>query len=226
MTRRLLAEALGTAFLLIAVVGSGIMGDSLSGGNVAVALLANSIATGVALYVLITIFGPVSGAHFNPAVTIGFLIRGDIEMPAAGAYILVQIGAGILGVWATHLMFELDIFQTSTTLRTGTSQWWAEIVATFGLMLTILGGLAARPSAVPMLVACYITGAYWFTASTSFANPAVTIARSLTDTFAGILPGNMPMFIVMQLVGVTTAVFTARAVFRPSEAHTYQPNDE
>ncbi|MEM8631722.1 MAG: MIP/aquaporin family protein [Pseudomonadota bacterium] len=216
MERKLLAEGFGTAFLLIAVVGSGIMAETLSGGNTGVALLANSIATGAALYVLISIFGPVSGAHFNPAVTFGFLLRGDIPRGEAAAYVAVQIVAGVLGVWSTHLMFDLAIFQTSGTVRSGPGQWWAEAVATFGLMLTILGGLAARPAAVPALVAAYITGAYWFTASTSFANPAVTIARSFTDTFAGILPGHMPAFIIVQLLGAALAVLLAPRIFGKS----------
>lgn len=207
MTRKLLAEALGTAFLLIGVVGSGIMGANLSGGNTALALLANAIATGCILYAIITTLAPISGAHFNPAVTLAFLLRREIPLREALAYIPVQILAGILGVWACHVMFELPILQLSTTARTGPAQWVSEVIATFGLLFVIIGGLRARPEAVPALVALYITGAYWFTASTSFANPAVTLARSLTDTFAGIRPLDAPMFIAMQLIGVAAAAF-------------------
>ena len=203
MIQKLGAEALGTAFLLIGVVGSGIMGETLADGNTAIALLANAIATGAMLYVIITVLGPISGAHFNPAVTLAFYLRGDIEAKSAAAYVPVQIIGGILGVWATHLMFDQPILQTSQTLhRTGVAQWWSEIVATFGLLFVIFGGLRSKPDAIPALVAMYITGAYWFTSSTSFANPAVTIARGLSDTFAGIYPGHIMMFIVMQIIGV------------------------
>ena len=215
MLNKLLAEAFGTAFLLIGVVGSGIMAAALSPDNTGVALLANAIATGCILYVIITLLGPISGAHFNPAVTVAFLIRGEIAASAALAYIAVQIAAGILGVWIAHLMFELPVLQLSTTIRSGPSQWLSEIVATFGLVFVILGGIRHAPAAIPTLVGLYITGAYWFTSSTSFANPAVTIARSLSDTFAGILPGNMPMFIVMQLIGASIAVWIARRLFAP-----------
>lgn len=205
--QKLLAEGLGTAFLLIGVVGSGIMGAALADGNVAIALLANAIATGCILYVIITTLGPVSGAHFNPAVTLAFLLRGEIAPRDAVPYIAVQIIGGILGVWATHVMFDLSILQASTTSRTGISQWFSEIIATFGLLFVIFGGLKSRPDAVPTLVALYITGAYWFTSSTSFANPAVTIARGFSDTFAGIQPAHIPMFIAMQVVGVGIAAF-------------------
>ena len=211
--KRLLAEGLGTGFLLATVVGSGIMADRLSGGNVAVALLGNTIPTGAILVVLITIFGPVSGAHFNPAVTLAFWMRKEIEAAEALAFVAVQIAAGILGVWAAHLMFAEPLFQLSTTNRTGPDQWFAEIVATFGLVLIIFGGIRHRAEAVPMLVGLYITAAYWFTASTSFANPAVTIARSLSDTFAGINPAHAPGFIVAQLIGAAIAVLVARLVF-------------
>jgi glycerol uptake facilitator-like aquaporin len=213
MFKKLVAEAIGTAFLLIGVVGSGIMADALSPDNTGVALLANAIATGCILYVIITLLGPISGAHFNPAVSLAFMLRGELSVAHALPYIIVQISAGIVGVWIAHLMFDLTVLQTSTTLRTGASQWVSEIVATFGLLFVILGGLRHAPTAIPTLVAIYITGAYWFTSSTSFANPAVTIARSLTDTFAGILPGNMPMFIVMQLIGAAIAVAVARGLF-------------
>lgn len=213
MTNRLLGEFIGTAFLLIGVVGSGIMAENLSPDNTGVALLANAIATGCILYVLITILGPVSGAHFNPAVTLAFALRREIPIPDGIAYVAVQIIGGIAGVWISHLMFDLPIFQFSETLRTGPSQWWAEIVASFGLLFVILGGIRHRPEAVPALVGLYITGAYWFTASTSFANPAVTIARSLTNTFAGIAPANAPMFIAMQIIGALIATLVAKRLF-------------
>lgn len=217
-TRRLIAEFLGTLFLLVAVVGSGIMADALSPENTGVALLANAIATGVALYVLITILGPISGAHFNPAVTLAFTLRREMPVPEAAAFVGVQILGGILGVWLAHAMFDLAILQTSTTARTGTAQWIAEVTATFGLLLTIFGGIRHAPAQVPALVACYITGAYWFTASTSFANPAVTIARSLSDTFAGIAPVDAPGFIAAQIAGALLALLVARVLFAPSEA--------
>lgn len=202
--QRLLAEGLGTAFLLIGVVGSGIMADALT-NDVALALLGNAIATGCALYFLITILGPISGAHFNPAVTLAFALRGEIEIPEAVKFVIVQIIGGIIGVWLCHVMFDLPILQASTTARTGLNQWASEIIATFGLLFVIFGGLRSRPEAVPTLVALYITGAYWFTSSTSFANPAVTIARTFSDTFAGIRPVDAPMFILMQLITVGIA---------------------
>lgn len=211
--QKLLAEGLGTAFLLIGVVGSGIMGAALADGNTAIALLANAIATGCILYALITTLGPVSGAHFNPAVTLAFFLRGEIAAKDALFYSIVQIFGAILGVWAAHLMFELSILQISTTDRTGVSQWFSEIIATFGLLLVIFGGLHHRGDAVPTLVAVYITGAYWFTSSTSFANPAVTIARGLSDTFAGINPAHIPMFIVMQIVGVGVSALILPRLF-------------
>jgi len=210
---RLLAEALGTGFLLATVVGSGIMAERLADGNVAIALLGNTIPTGAILVVLITIFGPISGAHFNPAVTFAFWLRREIQGREALAFTLVQIVAGIIGVWVAHLMFEEALFQFSTKERTGGAQWLAELVATYGLVLIIFGGIRHRPEAVPMLVGLYITAAYWFTASTSFANPAVTIARSLSDTFAGISPGHAPMFIAAQLVGAGLAFLSARVLF-------------
>jgi glycerol uptake facilitator-like aquaporin len=212
--QKLLAEGLGTAFLLIGVVGSGIMGAALADGNVAVALLANAIATGCILYVIITTLGPISGAHFNPAVTLAFLLRGEISVSDAIPYAVVQIIGGILGVWAAHIMFDLSILQASTTDRTGMSLWFSEALATFGLLFVIFGGLKSRPDAVPTLVALYITGAYWFTSSTSFANPAVTIARGFSDTFAGINPTNIPMFIVMQIVGVGVAALILPRLFK------------
>lgn len=206
MARILVAEALGTAFLLISVVGSGIMGDALSGGNTAIALLANAIATGAMLYAIITTLGPISGAHFNPAVTLYFALRGTHPWRLVAPYVAVQVAGGLLGVWLTHLMFDLPVLQTSTTLRTGPAQWVAEVTAMFGLLFVIQGGVSKAPAQVAALVGLYITGAYWFTASTSFANPAVTIARSFTDTFAGIAPGNAPAFIVAQLAGVGAAL--------------------
>ncbi len=208
--QRLVAEWLGTAFLLAAVVGSGIMAQKLAGGNVALALLCNTIPTGAILVVLILIFGPLSGAHFNPAVTLAFACRDELSWATAGLYIAAQIVGGIAGVLAAHLMFELPLWQSSLTVRTGTGQWFAEGVATFGLLLTIFGCISRAPSAVPYAVGLYITSAYWFTASTSFANPAVTIARSLSDTFAGIAPGNVPPFIAAQLTGAALAVVLSR----------------
>jgi glycerol uptake facilitator-like aquaporin len=200
------AECVGTAILLAAVVGSGIMAAKLAGGNGALALLCNTLPTGAILTVLILTFGPVSGAHFNPAVSIAMALRGELAPRRAAVYIGVQVIGAVLGVWAAHLMFELPLWQLSATARTGAGQWLAEAVATFGLLLTILGCGASNPSAVPYAVGLYITSAYWFTASTSFANPTVTIARSLSDTFAGIAPTGVVAFIVAQLVGMLAAV--------------------
>lgn len=215
MSARLIAEGLGTAFLLIGVVGSGIMGESLAAGNMAIALMANAIATGCMLYVLITTLGPVSGAHFNPAVTLAFALRGDIAVSEAIQFSIVQVVGGLVGVWATHMMFDQDILQVSTTMhRTGAAQWCSEIIATFGLLFVIFGGLKSRPNAVPSLVAIYITGAYWYTSSTSFANPAVTIARGFSDSFAGIYPGHIAMFIAMQLGAVSFAHLVLPKLFR------------
>jgi len=206
LPRRLAAEGLGTALLLVAVVGSGIMAQRLSGGNDAIALLANAIATGAALVVLITIFAPLSGAHFNPVVTLWCTLRGQAAYRDALLYVPVQIITAILGVWLAHLMFALPVLEVSQKLRDGPAQWLAEFVATFGLLLTIAGGMRAAPASVPMLVGLYISGAYWFTASTSFANPAVTIARALSDTFAGIAPASAPAFILAQLAAVLLAL--------------------
>lgn len=205
MTRRLIAEALGTLLLLVAVVGSGIMAERLAGGNLAVALLANSLATGAALVVLITIFGPISGAHFNPAVSLWFALRGDTPWPRFAAYALVQTAAAIAGVWLAHAMFAMPLLEISRHARDGGAQGLAEFIATLGLLLTIAGGVRFAKAAIPMLVGLYITGAYWFTASTSFANPAVTIARSLTDSFAGIAPSSAPLFIAAQLAAALVA---------------------
>jgi len=206
LAQRLFAEWLGTAFLLAAVVGSGIMAAKLAGGNEALALLCNTIPTGAILAVLILTFGPLSGAHFNPAVSLAFALRGEIPWPAGAAYIAAQIAGAMVGVWTAHLMFELPVWQYSATVRTGAGQWLAEAVATFGLLLTIFACVARNASAVPYAVGLYITSAYWFTASTSFANPAVTIARALSDTFAGIAPAGVPTFIAAQLVGMIVAV--------------------
>jgi glycerol uptake facilitator-like aquaporin len=203
--RRLTAEGLGTALLLAVVIGSGIMGERLSGGNDAIALLGNTLATGAALVVLITIFGPLSGAHFNPAVTLVFALRRELPAKTALAYAAVQVVGAVLGVWLAHAMFGEQIWQLSTKLRNGPAQALAEFVATFGLLATILATLRFRPDFTPTAVGLYITAAYWFTASTSFANPAVTIARSLSDTFAGIAPISAPAFIAAQIVGALTA---------------------
>lgn len=211
--RRLVAEALGTALLLAVVVGSGIMGETLAGGNVAIALLGNTLATGAALVVLITIFGPLSGAHFNPAVTLVFALRREIGWGLAAAYLAAQVAGAIAGVYAAHVMFAEPILQVSTKLRDGPAQAFSEALATFGLVLTILGTIRFRPDFTPVAVGLYITAAYWFTASTSFANPAVTVARSLSDTFAGIDPTSAPAFIAAQLAGAVGATFTARALF-------------
>jgi glycerol uptake facilitator-like aquaporin len=204
--RRIFSEWLGTAFLLATVVGSGIMAQKLAGGNVALALLGNTIPTGSILVVLILIFGPLSGAHFNPAVTLAFAWRGELPWSDAVVYITAQILGAIAGVWAAHLMFELPLWQFSTTARTGAAQWFAESIATFGLLLTIFGCAARTPAAVPYAVGLYIIAAYWFTASTSFANPAVTVARSFSDTFAGIAPSGVIAFIAAQLLGMAIAV--------------------
>jgi glycerol uptake facilitator-like aquaporin len=225
LPRRLVAEALGTGILVATVVGSGIMADRLT-NDVALALLGNTLPTGAILVVLITILGPLSGAHFNPAVTLVFALRREIEIGAALAYVAAQVAGGILGALLAHAMYELPIWQASTTVRSGTSQWLAEGVAAFGLVFTILAGLRFKPDTIPWLVGLYITAAYWFTASTSFANPAVAIARSFTDTFAGIRPIDLPGFIVAELIGAVLAMALAgwllaapRTIFetRPAE---------
>lgn len=214
LSRRIAAEGFGTAFLLATVIGSGIMGERLAGGNVALALLGNTLPTGAMLVVLILIFGPLSGAHFNPAVSLAFALRGELPWRTLAAYVLIQIAAAILGVWAAHLMFDLPVVQVSTKVRFGPGQWFAEFIATFGLLLTILGCVARSPAATPYAVGLYITSAYWFTASTSFANPAVTIARSLSNTFAGIAPTGVSTFIVAQLAGMLAAVSIGRWLWR------------
>jgi glycerol uptake facilitator-like aquaporin len=205
LSRRLVAEALGSALLLAVVVGSGIMGERLAGGNVAIALLGNTLATGAGLVVLITVFGPISGAHFNPAVTLVALLRREIAGRDALLYLLAQVMGAIAGVWLAHAMFGEPILQVSTKLRDGPAQMLAEAVATFGLVATILGAVRFRPDFTAVAVGLYITAAYWFTASTSFANPAVTVARALSDTFAGIAPASAPAFILAQLVGALLA---------------------
>jgi glycerol uptake facilitator-like aquaporin len=215
LSRRLAAEAIGTAGLLAVVVGSGIMGESLAGGNVAIALLGNTIATGAILVVLILSFGPVSGAHFNPAVTLAFLMRREIAPGVALLYVLAQIVGGLTGALAAHAMFELPLIQISETARSGPAQWFAEWVATFGLVATILATVRFRPDAVAYAVGLFITAGYWFTASTSFANPAVTIARSFTDTFSGIAPGHAPGFILAQLAGAASATLVFAWLLRP-----------
>ena len=207
LSRRLAAEALGTFFLVMAVVGSGIMADKLAGGNEALALLCNTLATGAVLVVIIVIFVSISGAHFNPAVTLVMKLRGKIERGPALAYVAVQIVGGCLGAVAAHLMFGLDPVQLGSTARTGFGQWLGEFIATFGLIATILGCVRFRPGALAAAVGLYIGSAYWFTSSTSFANPAVTIARALSDTFAGISPGDAPGFVVAELLGAVAAAY-------------------
>lgn len=218
LTRRLFAEALGTALLLAVVIGSGIMGERLAGGNVAIALLGNTLATGAALVVLITVFGPVSGAHFNPAVSLVFALRRELGWPAAAAYLVAQLIGAILGVWAAHAMFEEPIWQVSTHLRDGPAQAFSEAVATFGLVAAILGAVRFKPDAAPVIVGLYITAAYWFTASTSFANPAVTVARAFSDTFAGIAPSSAPAFIGAQIVGAAVAWAVFGWLLKPKAA--------
>ena len=206
LARRLGAEALGTVLLLATVVGSGIMGAALAAGNDAVALLGNTIATGAILFVLITVLGPISGAHFNPAVTLAFTLRGEISIRDAMLYVVVQIVAGLIGVVIAHLMFDLALIQESTAVRTGIGQWTGEFVATFGLLLTIFGCIKHAPNLVAPAVGLFITAGYWFTSSTSFANPAVTIARTFTNTFSGIHPGDAQGFIAAQLIAALVAV--------------------
>jgi glycerol uptake facilitator-like aquaporin len=215
--QRLAAEALGTAFLLAAVVGSGIMAQRLSGGNVALALLGNALPTGAMLVVLILIFGPVSGAHFNPAVSMAFALRRKLPWRDAAAYVAMQIFGGLVGVWAAHLMFELPLWQVSATMRGGWGQWLAEVIAAFGLTLTVFGCCARARDAVAYAVGLYITAAYWFTASTSFANPAVTLARALSDTFAGIAPAGVVPFIFAQLIGALAAAALAQWLWPDDE---------
>ena len=222
LARRTVAECLGTAFLLAAVVGSGIMARRLAGGNDALALLCNTLPTGAILTVLILTFGPLSGAHFNPAVSLAFALRREMTWRDAAHFIVAQIVGGIIGVWVAHLMFELPVWQVSLHARTGAGQWLAEFVATFGLLLTIIGCAARNASAIPYAVGLYITAAYWFTASTSFANPAVTIARSLSDTFAGIAPSGVVSFIAAQFAGMLAAVLLARWFWTSNRPQTHE----
>lgn len=216
--RALLAEFSGTLLLVCTVVGSGIMAVNLAGGNDAIALLGNTIATGAILYVLISIFGPVSGAHFNPAVSLVFALRGELSLSLLAAYIAVQATGGICGTILAQAMFELPLLDPSQNARGGVGQWLGEAVATFGLLATILGGLAYRANAVPALVGLYITAGYWFTSSTSFANPAVTLARGFTDSFSGIRPLDMPGFWLAQIAGAILAMLVARVIFAPASA--------
>ena len=219
LRHRLAAELVGTAFLLATVVGSGIMAETLAGGNVAIALLGNTIATGAILVVLITMLGPVSGAHFNPAVSLVFGLRGELGWRHVSAYVVAQIVGGLLGVALAHLMFDESLIQFSQKVRSGPPQWLAEWLATFGLVFTILATIRANSDKVAMAVGLYITAAYWFTASTSFANPAVTIARSFSDTFAGIRPDDAPMFILAQIVGAVGAFYFCRWLYREHRSH-------
>jgi glycerol uptake facilitator-like aquaporin len=219
LAQRLASEFLGSAFLLATVIGSGIMGERLAGGNEALALLGNTLPTGAILIVLITMLGPISGAHLNPAVTGVFWLRGDTDSSDAALYVLAQVAGALVGVCAAHAMFDLSLWQSGVKIRSGLGQWFAEGVATFGLVLTILATLRAKPSAVPVSVGLYIIAAYWFTASTSFANPAVTFARAFSDTFAGIRLDGVPAFVVAQLAGALCGLFTARWLLtEPSRA--------
>jgi len=215
--RATFAEALGSLMLVATVIGSGIMAERLAGGNVAIALLGNTLATGAMIFVLITMLGPVSGAHFNPAVTLVMRLRGRIGPGTAAVYVVSQLAGGILGVWLAHLMFDMPILQLSHHVRAGPGQWMGEAVATFGLILTILGTARMRPESIPAAVAFYITAAYWFTSSTSFANPAITLARSLSDSFAGIAPSSVPAFIVAQIAGAVSARLVSEAIFSPTQ---------
>lgn len=220
--QRIAAEFIGTALLLATIIGSGIMAAKLSVGNDAIALLGNTLPTGAILVVLISIFGPVSGAHFNPAVSGVFCFRGEIPPPLALAYVVAQLCGGLIGVVAAHAMFDLPLVEFATKVRTGPGQWLAEGVATFGLLLTIIGTLRAKPDATALNVGLFITSAYWFTASTSFANPAVTVARAFSDTFAGIRLSDVAPFIVAQLAGAALAMLVAEWLFRPG----FQPRTE
>ena len=211
--RRLAAEAIGSFFLFATVIGSGIMAENLAGGNVAIALLGNTLATGAILFVLIAMLAPVSGAHFNPAVTLVMASRREIGWGDVAPYILVQLAGGFLGALAAHLMFDEPLFQYSLKARTGVGQWTGELVATFGLILTIVGTARHRPKLIAASVALYISAAYWFTSSTSFANPAITVVRSLTDSFAGIAPRDVPMFVAAQLIGAAIGAVVARSLF-------------
>ena len=213
LSRRLFAEGLGTALLVAVVIGSGIMGEQLAGGNAAIALLGNTLATGAALVVLILIFGPVSGAHFNPVVSLSFALQHKLKWRDCGFYTAVQVLGGIAGAFLAHIMFSLPLVTASTHIRTGVGVWTGEVVATFGLLLTIMGCLKNKPETVPYAVGLFIAAGYWFTSSTSFANPAVTIARSLTDTFSGIRPEDVMGFIVAQAIGCLVATMTFKWLY-------------
>lgn len=217
------SEGLGSFLLFATVIGSGIMAETLSGGNIAVALLGNTLATGAILFVLITMLGPISGAHFNPAVTLVMRLRGEIGTGAALLYVCAQLAGGILGVWTAHLMFGVPIWEISEKVRSGPGQWAGEAVATFGLVLTIVGTVKMRPPWVPASVALYIMAAYWFTSSTSFANPAITVARSLSNSFAGIAPISVPGFIAAQLVGALIALRASEAIFGENQKESHEP---
>ena len=218
LRRRLTSEAIGSFFLFAVVVGSGIMAENLAEGNVAIALLGNTLATGAILYVLITILAPISGAHFNPAVSMVALMRGELPLKGFALYVIFQLVGGIIGIFAAHLMFDVEILQVSLKARTGIGQWTGEFIATFGLILTILGAVRFRPDWVAPAVAFYITAGYWFTSSTSFANPAIAVARSLSNSFAGIAPADVPMFIIAELLGAAAAAWLARWLIDPPVA--------
>ncbi len=222
-SQRLAAEFIGTAFLLATVVGSGIMAENLAGGNVALALLGNTIPTGAILVVLITMLGPISGAHFNPAVTLVFAVRREISARESALFVLCQVAGGLIGVWVAHVMFGEPVFQFSQKVRSGGAQWFSEGVATFGLVFTILATIRARESAVAMAVGLYITAAYWFTASTSFANPAVTIARGFSDTFAGIRPEDVVPFLLAQCIAALLAGAFCKWLLRPAPGSMSEP---
>jgi glycerol uptake facilitator-like aquaporin len=224
LARRLAAEGIGAFFLFATVIGSGIMAENLAGGD-AVALLANTIATAAMLFVLIAMLGPISGAHMNPAVSLVAAWRGELRRGEAAAYIAAQLGFGILGAWAAHLMFDLPALQLSVKARTGLGQWTGEAIATFGLILTIIGTSRRRPERVAPSVALYIAAAYWFTSSTSFANPAITVARSLSDSFAGIAPASVPAFVAAQLLGAAAGAATAAWLFDPPRSAPSAPLD-
>lgn len=215
LSRRLTAEMLGAWLLLATVIGSGIMAEKLAGGNGALELLCNTIPTGAILVVLILVFGPVSGAHFNPAVSLAFALRGEVSWRVASFYIVCQLVGAVIGAWTAHLMFSVPVLEFAAKVRTGPGQWFAEAIATFGLILTVFGTLSRTPAAVPYAVGLYITAAYWFTSSTSFANPAVTVARALSDSYAGIAPANVLPFVAAQLVGMLVAVLLARWLWPP-----------